>query len=154
MATALNKAREQWVREADECAAHNLAELDKRADKHLPLESTDLFKRFCFTVQVDWTFNNTLSFKHRLLSTDTYLTPGQVLCLRSVAHIRHPKSHAHAIQQLTPHEQPVHTFRGHQDKYSSKDIYAMQCFNLNYKVGQVAFSYHLASIFFQICCAC
>jgi hypothetical protein len=45
----LNKAREEWFKEADECEASNLAEeLEQREDRDLELDDEKLLTRFCF----------------------------------------------------------------------------------------------------------
>jgi hypothetical protein len=80
----LNKAREEWFMEADECEASNLAELEKRENRDLELDDEKLLKRFCFIFEFHGDVLQTDCFTWRFVSTDTYMTPGQIACFQAM----------------------------------------------------------------------
>jgi hypothetical protein len=77
-----NKAREEWVKEIDECEVDNLARLEKREDRELELEDEKLLKRFCFVFEFHLRvieagcFASPLAW--RLISTDTFMSPDRL----------------------------------------------------------------------------
>jgi hypothetical protein len=82
-----NKAREEWVKEIDECEVDNLAELEKRKDRDLDLEDETLLKRFCFVFKfrsyyVHETGSFTWPLAWRLISTDKFMSPDQIACIQ------------------------------------------------------------------------
>jgi hypothetical protein len=80
----INKLREEWLKEVDECEAHNMADVEKRDDKDLELTNAELFKRFCFVFEFNGDVTETGRFTGRFISTDTYLSPNQVACFQVV----------------------------------------------------------------------
>jgi hypothetical protein len=80
----LNKAREEWFNEADECEASNLAELEQREDRDLELDDEKLIKRFCFIFEFYGDVLETGCFTWRFVSTDTYMSPGQIACFQAM----------------------------------------------------------------------
>jgi hypothetical protein len=79
----VNAAREQWFNEHDTCLKFNFDELEKRDDKNLLLEEKQLFKRFCFIFQVHGNVLHSGRFTWRFISTDMYLSPGQIVCFET-----------------------------------------------------------------------
>jgi hypothetical protein len=79
----VNAAREQWFNEHDTCLKFNIDELEKREDKHMLLEERELFKRFCFIFQVYGDVFHSGRFTWRFISTDMFLSPGQIACLEA-----------------------------------------------------------------------
>jgi hypothetical protein len=79
----VNKAREEWIKEIDECEAHNLAELEENENKDELITDEKLFKRFCFLIHSYANFNATY-FTGRFISTDKYLKPGQIECFQEL----------------------------------------------------------------------
>jgi hypothetical protein len=82
-----NKAREEWVREIDQCEVDNLAKLEKRKDRDLDLEDETLLKRFCFVFEFKtYVSNETICFTPplawRFISTDTLMSPDQIACIQ------------------------------------------------------------------------
>jgi hypothetical protein len=81
-----NKAREEWVKEIDECEVDNLAELEKREDRDMDLEDETLLKRFCFVFKFRSYVHETGSFTWplawRLISTDKFMSPDQIACIQ------------------------------------------------------------------------
>jgi hypothetical protein len=75
----INKAREEWIKEADECQAFNLAELEKNKRKDEQITDEELFKRHCFLIK-SCADLQTGCFTGRFISTDVYLRPGQIEC--------------------------------------------------------------------------
>jgi hypothetical protein len=78
----LNKAREEWFKEADECESSNLAELEKRKDRDLELDDENLLKRFCFVFEFEGDVLETGCFTWRFFSTDIYMSPSQIACFQ------------------------------------------------------------------------
>jgi hypothetical protein len=78
----LNKARKGWFKEADECEASDLAEFEKREDRDLELEEEKLLKRFCFSFEFQGDVLETGCFTWRFVSTDIYMSPGQIACFQ------------------------------------------------------------------------
>jgi hypothetical protein len=74
----LNNAREGWFKEANECEASNLAELEKREDRDLNLTDKKLLKRFGFIFKFYGDVIETGCFIWRFVSTDKYLSPRQI----------------------------------------------------------------------------
>jgi hypothetical protein len=74
----LNKAREDWFIEADECEAFNLAELENLDDRDLELSDKKLLKRFCFIFEFHGDVLETGCFTWRFVSTDKYVSPSQI----------------------------------------------------------------------------
>jgi hypothetical protein len=80
----INEAREEWIKEADECQAHNLAELMENENKDSLIQDEELFKRFCFLIYSYSGVQTTGCFTGRFISTDVYLRPGQVKCFQEL----------------------------------------------------------------------
>jgi hypothetical protein len=80
----INKVREEWIKEADECQAHNLAELEKNENKDELITDEQLFKRHCFLIYSYADVKTTGCFTGRFISTDVYLRPGQVECFQEL----------------------------------------------------------------------
>jgi hypothetical protein len=80
----INKAREEWIKETDECQAHNLAELEKNENIDELITDEQLFKRFCFLVCSNADLQTTGCFTGRFISTDVYLRPGQIECFQEL----------------------------------------------------------------------
>jgi hypothetical protein len=78
----LNKAREGWFKEADECEAINLAELEIREDRDMELDDEKLLQRFCFIFEFYDDVLETGCFIWRFVSTDTYMNPRQIGCFK------------------------------------------------------------------------
>jgi hypothetical protein len=78
----LNKAREEWFKEADECEASNIAELAKREDRDLELNDEKLLKRFCFIFEFHGDVLETGCFTWRFVSTNMYMSPHQIACFQ------------------------------------------------------------------------
>jgi hypothetical protein len=78
----INKAREEWIKEVDECELSNLAELEKREDRDLELEEDNLLKRFCFIFEYPGDVLQTQCFTWRFVSTDTFISPRQIACFQ------------------------------------------------------------------------
>jgi hypothetical protein len=74
----VNKAREEWINEINECEAENLAELEKREDRDLELNEEILLKHFCFIVEYLGDVLETGCFTWRFISTDTYMSLEQI----------------------------------------------------------------------------
>jgi hypothetical protein len=80
----LNKAREEWFKEADECEASNLAELEKRKDRDLELDDEKLLTRFCFIFEFNGDVLKTGCFTWHFVSTDIYMSPSQIACFQAM----------------------------------------------------------------------
>jgi hypothetical protein len=80
----LNKAREEWFKETDECETSDLAELEKREDRDLELDDEKLLTRFCFIFEFQGDVLETGCFTWRFVTTDTYMTPGQISCFQAI----------------------------------------------------------------------
>jgi hypothetical protein len=80
----LNKAREGWFKEADECEESNLAELERRENKDLNLDDKELLKRFCFIFEFHGNVLETGCFTWHFVSTDTYMSPVQIACFQAM----------------------------------------------------------------------
>jgi hypothetical protein len=80
----LNKAREEWFKEADECEASNIAELENSKDRDLELDDEKLLTRFCFIFEFPGDVLETGCFTWRFVSTDTYMSPSQTNCFQMV----------------------------------------------------------------------
>jgi hypothetical protein len=80
----LNKAREEWFNEADECETSNLAELEKREERDTELQDDQLLTRFCFIFEFQGDVLDTGCFTWHFVSTDTYMTPGQIACFQAM----------------------------------------------------------------------
>jgi hypothetical protein len=88
----VNAAREQWFNEHDKCLKFNIDKLEKREDKHLLLEEKELFKRFCFIFQVPGDVLFSGRFTWRFISTDMYLSPGQIVCFETALVFHQPNN--------------------------------------------------------------
>jgi hypothetical protein len=80
----INKARETWIKEADECQDHNLTELEENENKDSLIQDEELFKRFCFLINSNADLQTTGCFTGHFISTDVYLRPGQVECFQEL----------------------------------------------------------------------
>jgi hypothetical protein len=80
----INKAREEWIKEADKCQAYNLAELEENENKDELIADEQLFKRFCFLVYSCLDLRTTGCFTWRFISTNVYLRPGQLECFQEL----------------------------------------------------------------------
>jgi hypothetical protein len=80
----INKVREEWIKEANECQAHDLAELEENEDKDLLIADEQLFKRHCFLIYSHADVKTTGCFTGRFISTDVYLRPGQIECFQEL----------------------------------------------------------------------
>jgi hypothetical protein len=80
----INKAREEWVKESDECQAYNLTELEENENQDEPIADEQLFKRSCFIIHLNVDFQTTGCFTGRFISTDMYLRPGQIECFQEL----------------------------------------------------------------------
>jgi hypothetical protein len=80
----INKVREEWIKEADECQAHNLAELEMNENKDELIADKELFKRYCFLIFSNVDLETTGCFTGRFISTDVYLRPGQIDCFQEL----------------------------------------------------------------------
>jgi hypothetical protein len=78
----LNKAREDWFIEADECEKSNLVELDNLDDRDLELADKKLLKRFCFIFEFHGDVLETGCFTWRFVSTDRYVSSSQIACFQ------------------------------------------------------------------------
>jgi hypothetical protein len=78
----LNKAREGWFKEADECETINLVELENHEDRDLNLDDMELLKRFCFIFEFYGDVLETGCFTWRFVSTDTHINPSQLDCFQ------------------------------------------------------------------------
>jgi hypothetical protein len=100
----INKAREKWVKEADECQAYNLAELEKNERKDELVTDEELFKRFCFLVHSHADVKTTGCFKGRFISTDVYLRPGQIECFQELFKFTSIKNKYLYVQKIDEEE--------------------------------------------------
>jgi hypothetical protein len=82
-----NRARGEWIKEIDECEAHDLADLEKNDNKHIILEVKELFKRFCFIIRIHGDVFTTGRFIWRFFSTDMFLDQDQVVSFRAMLHL-------------------------------------------------------------------
>jgi hypothetical protein len=82
--TRINQARADWFAEIDESEKFDLAELENRKDKNTKLENEELFKKFMFEFTV--TMGGDLT-DLRIISINTYITPGQIECFQVVMNI-------------------------------------------------------------------
>jgi hypothetical protein len=80
----INKVREEWIKEADECQAHNLAELEQNENKDELITDDQLFKRFCFFIYSSVDLHTSDFFTQSFISTDVYLRPGQIECFQEL----------------------------------------------------------------------
>jgi hypothetical protein len=98
----INKVREEWIREIDECQEHNLAELKNNNDHHMLLEDEHLFKRFCFIIQFYGHIYKPLTglLTWRFFSTDMFLRPGQIACFESMLCMVYATYSTHKRAQL------------------------------------------------------
>jgi hypothetical protein len=80
----INKAREEWIEEADECQAYNLVKLNENENKDELITAEQLFVRFCFLIHSYADVETTGFFTGRFVSTDVYLRPGQIECLEEL----------------------------------------------------------------------
>jgi hypothetical protein len=81
----LNKAREEWIKEVDECEESNLAELENSENRDLMQGDDNLLKRFCFIFEYRGDVLETGCFMWRFISTDTFLSPSQIACFQVMA---------------------------------------------------------------------
>jgi hypothetical protein len=80
----INKAREEWITEMNECQDHNLAELEKNEKNDELIADEQLFKRHCFFINLSAVFHTSGCFTGRFISTDVYLRPGQIECFQEL----------------------------------------------------------------------
>jgi hypothetical protein len=82
--TNISQVNAEWekaIEEIDTCAEFNLNELEKRTtDKHVKLNDELLFKKIIFEFEV--TMGKDIDM--RLIAIDTYITPGEVECFKSM----------------------------------------------------------------------
>jgi hypothetical protein len=78
-----NETRDTYIEEINACRSHNLSVLDKNQSEE-PLTIEQLYPRFCFLVEHFSTQIHSGRFGWRLVSTDKYLTPGQIECFQSI----------------------------------------------------------------------
>jgi ABC-type Zn uptake system ZnuABC Zn-binding protein ZnuA len=69
----INKARDEWIKEVNECQAYNLAKLKENEDKDELITDQQLFVCFCL-----YSYIGTRTCKQEATSTDVYLRPGQI----------------------------------------------------------------------------
>jgi hypothetical protein len=89
----INEAREGWIKEVNECQAHNLAKLEENEDKDSLIADEELFERFCFLINLHADLKTTDSFTGRFISTDAYLRPGQIECFQQLLKFAISRSH-------------------------------------------------------------
>jgi hypothetical protein len=80
----INNARDEWIKEADECQAYNLAELENNENNDELVPDELLFKRHCFLIHSNADLQTTGCFTGRFISTDVYLRPGQIECFQEL----------------------------------------------------------------------
>jgi hypothetical protein len=80
----INKAREEWIKEVDECQAQNLVKLEENDHKDELITDEQLFKRYCFLIYSYADLKTSGCFTGRFISTDLYLKLGQIECFQEL----------------------------------------------------------------------
>jgi hypothetical protein len=81
---ATNKARREWLKEIDACLRFNISQCRENEEGKPPIEDSELFKCFCFLIELMGDVLTSGRFTWRLVSTDMYLRPGQIEIFQEV----------------------------------------------------------------------
>ena len=82
----INLVREDYIKEARDCEAYNLSLLDGQVVR---LSNEERVKRFCFLIESFTDPAMSALFSWRLVSTDMYLTSGQIICFQALINLMH-----------------------------------------------------------------